>query len=255
MDWRPSLCSCWEGLGALAKPKKRGNVKIGYWRIRGLGAPLRMMLEYAGSDYEDKQYMDINEWFYKDKPELSRKNALANLPYLVDGDIVICQTNAIFEYLGDRYGLSGQTMEQKQLNMQMLCEIYDLRNIIMELAYPFSDACRNDDEFVKKMMAHCQHGHRRYYEKLEAFFGLSNGPFSCGGTACAADFHVFEMLDQHELFARSCKVKSPLENYKMLKRFHLMFRQLPELQNYFVSSAYKLPCHGSNAYTSRLLNV
>ena len=29
-----------------------GKIVVGYWSIRGLGAPLRMMCEYAGVDYE-----------------------------------------------------------------------------------------------------------------------------------------------------------------------------------------------------------
>ena len=39
----------------LTKRKKTGKITMGYWGIRGLGAPLRMMLEYAGAEYEDVQ--------------------------------------------------------------------------------------------------------------------------------------------------------------------------------------------------------
>ena len=35
-----------------------------------------------------------------------------NLPYLIDGDLRLSQTNAILLYLADKAGLSGRTPEQ-----------------------------------------------------------------------------------------------------------------------------------------------
>ena len=51
-----------------------------------------MILEYKEVQFEDKQYADGDAWFKVRKPELLAKNPLANLPYLVDGDKVVCQT-------------------------------------------------------------------------------------------------------------------------------------------------------------------
>ena len=61
----------------------------------------------------------------------------ANLPYVVDGDKCVCQTNAVFLYLGDKYNLNGSTPEEKLKNTQLLDEIYDVRNAMIELSYPF----------------------------------------------------------------------------------------------------------------------
>lgn len=36
----------------MAASEPQGKLIVGYWSIRGLGAPLRMMCEYAGADYE-----------------------------------------------------------------------------------------------------------------------------------------------------------------------------------------------------------
>ena len=46
-----------------SRSKAKPKIKMGYWGIRGLGAPLRMMLEYAGADYEDTMYSDPKKWF------------------------------------------------------------------------------------------------------------------------------------------------------------------------------------------------
>merc|ERR1711871_1935238 len=45
------------------------KMKFGYWAIRGLAAPIRMMCEYAGAAYEEVQYGGM-EWFQKDKAEI-----------------------------------------------------------------------------------------------------------------------------------------------------------------------------------------
>ena len=66
----------------------------------------------------------------------------ANLPYVVDGDKCVCQTNAVFLYLGDKYNLNGSTPEEKLKNTQLLDEIYDVRNAMIELSYPFKKVRR-----------------------------------------------------------------------------------------------------------------
>ena len=92
-------------------------ITIGYWNIRGLAAPLRMLASYAGptsacrpprapfrtfdprsgEDYIDEQHENHQnddgswgrcDWFAHRKPELKRLNPLINLPYVIDGDVV-----------------------------------------------------------------------------------------------------------------------------------------------------------------------
>jgi hypothetical protein len=76
-------------------------LKLGYWGIRGLAAPARMIIAFAGygdaAYLEDKRYEQNlqavkekgkiagnPEWFNRDKPELLGQISYANLPYLVD---------------------------------------------------------------------------------------------------------------------------------------------------------------------------
>ncbi|XP_049528961.1 glutathione S-transferase Mu 6 [Dermacentor silvarum] len=82
---------------------------LGYWDIRGLGEPIRYLLAHAGVPYEDKRYS------YGKGPEPSRDEWLAekykldldfpNLPYLIDGDVRMTQSQAILRYLGRKLGL------------------------------------------------------------------------------------------------------------------------------------------------------
>merc|ERR1712232_1545505 len=143
-------------------------MELGYWAIRGLGAPLRMMCEHAGFDYTDFQVQEAKDWFGPKKESIKALNPLANLPYLVDGDVCVCQTNAIFMYLGDRAGLNGNTAAEKMLTVQLLDEVYDLRNRIIELAYPFKDVCRDQKEHDEKTAKHLSKDCGGNYAKLEA---------------------------------------------------------------------------------------
>ena len=131
------------------------SVTVGYWSIRGLAAPLRMMAMYAGAKLIAENYdlkckegggFDMSAW--KDaKPALRAKNPLMNLPYILDGDVVVTQTNACFSYLGKKIGLFGSNELEASQCEQLLCEIYDLRGAMVGFAYGPSSS--DEDAKVK----------------------------------------------------------------------------------------------------------
>ncbi|CAE7452506.1 unnamed protein product [Symbiodinium sp. CCMP2456] len=217
-------------------------MEFGYWKIRGLGAPFRMIFAYKEVKYEDKQYETNEAWFNGRKPEILEMNPLANLPYLVDGDTCVCQTNAVFHYLGEKLSLNGNTEAQKLRTSELLCEIYDVRNGMIDLVYPFMDICRNEEEFKSKAESVVGSPPFGKFEAMLAlkdnasggkWFVLEDGP----GTA---DFHIWEMLDQHRLLAERMGSPSLLDKFPKCKAFHGAFRALPTLQQYFASDAYTL---------------
>ncbi len=55
--------------------------------------------------------------------ELKEKNPLVNLPYVVDGEVVVSQTNACLAYLGRRLNLWGATPLEEAECEQLLCEV------------------------------------------------------------------------------------------------------------------------------------
>jgi len=75
---------------------------LGYWAIRGLAERLRLLLEYCEIPYTEEKYEGPEgrvRWFSKVKPSLLEKNAAINLPYLIDGDQVITESDAIVVHL------------------------------------------------------------------------------------------------------------------------------------------------------------
>ena len=105
---------------------------LGYWGIRGLVQPIRNLLAYLNLAYEDKQYVDRDEWFKKDKAAI--KNDFPNLPYLMDGDKHITESEAIFVYIAlkaNREDLLGATNEDRVQVAQLKGVFQDFRREFM----------------------------------------------------------------------------------------------------------------------------
>ncbi|XP_031823093.1 glutathione S-transferase Mu 2 isoform X5 [Sarcophilus harrisii] len=90
---------------------------LAYWEIRGIAHPIRLLLEYTGTPYKELLYnyekcsdYDKNEWF-KDRYTLGLD--FPNLPYLIDGNTKITQSNAILRYIGRKHKMCGDTEEEK----------------------------------------------------------------------------------------------------------------------------------------------
>ena len=91
-----------------------GKVTVVYWDICGLVQPIRLALALSGVDFVDvrvdcgtpntpeykKMWMDF-------KPQLDAVLDFPNLPYLLDGEVALSQSNAILRYLGRKHGLMG----------------------------------------------------------------------------------------------------------------------------------------------------
>lgn len=233
-----------------SSPKRqKTSLKIGYWAIRGLGAPCRMAPAYAGVEYESVEYTvkpkegggwDLSAW-HDVKPEFKEKNALMNLPYVEDGDVLVSQSNACLLYLGRKLGLVGKTEAEMSRVEQALCEITDLRNATVRLVY--------GDDFKDKVGDHLAKTVPAHYGKLEGFLGQSRGghKYFAGADPTVADFHMFEMIDQHERMAKSVGQTSPVAGFPILGQLYAGVRAEPKLAAYFSGPQYALPQNNTMA--------
>lgn len=255
-------------------------VEVGYWNIRGLGAPLRMMCEYVGASYTAVTFdvvekagggWNVDAWFVEKKPELLKLNALTNLPYVRIGDQVVTQSNACFTFLGRRFGLMGSTEEEVSKNEQCLAQVHDLRNDAIGLMYggfgPDKQAI-----FDGKKDGYLESTAKGHFSKLEKWLVHQGTPFLVGPSPQCADFHLWEMLDQHEALAKYVGKPSLLDGFPKLAAFYQRFRaaaapssrgggdmalmmlpvggdagDLPELQGYFNGPLHRLPINNKMA--------
>jgi len=210
------------------------NPTVGYHKIRGLGAPLRMICYYKSQPFSMVAYgEDMQEAWHKGKKlELIKQNSCINLPYIMDGDLITTQSNTCLLYLGRKTGLDEDAFFIH--NHLVLDQTMDLRNDLMKLVYPFGPV-KTKGEFPAGAKAHLEGTAQTNFTKLE---GICKGPYMCGDKPQSGDFHVFEMLDQHHDIALSIGMASPLEAFPKLKVLHTRMKEDPALAKYFASDAY-----------------
>jgi len=253
------------------------TIQVSYWNIRGLGAPLRMMMMYSGTPFKSESYqvtekaeggLEFSSWFDK-KPALKEKNPLINLPYIIDGDVIVTQSNACLSYLGRKTGMMGDNAGEEaqceqvanilcdvfQMMMfhdqirpllmksfikfqQLLCECMDIRNKVVGVAY---GGCDDLSAWLAKEP-------KASLDKLDLWLTGKYGadatsvPFFVGSKACAADFHIWEMCAQLTLmFKMHAGGVDPLTAFPSLSKFHRDFAALPNNEKYLSSKLAKIP--------------
>ncbi|ELU05378.1 hypothetical protein CAPTEDRAFT_150487 [Capitella teleta] len=196
---------------------------IAYWDIRGLGQPARLLLEYCGEEYEEKKYssgpapdFDRSSWLDA-KPTLGLD--FPNLPYLIDGDIKISQSNAVFRYIGRKHNLCGTTDKTRALCDMMADQVMDMRNAAVGHFYGPS----SKEEYLAKFLASLK--------TFDAFLG--DKPWLCGTEITFPDFHFYEMLDVHKTFSSDC-----LNNFPRLEAYTKRFEALPKIKAYMSSNRF-----------------
>jgi glutathione S-transferase len=205
----------------------RPSITIGYWSIRGLGAPIRMMLCAAKKDFICRMY-DAKEapdgaWRsrYRDeyKSDLLRYTSFMNLPYLVDEDehLFLTQSNACLQYIGDAVGMMGKDKNRHAVCIQFLCEIHDLRNVMVGFAYGGSP------DKASSTVAEAN----KYFQKFDLYLRTKElKTFLVGDSCTAPDFHLFEMIDQFSHLCQFYGLDDFLLGFPFLRTFFISFSKL-----------------------------
>ncbi|KAG5837793.1 hypothetical protein ANANG_G00216760 [Anguilla anguilla] len=211
------------------------TMKLAYWDIRGLAQPIRLLLEYTGTKYEDKFYScgeapnyDKSCWF-DEKFKLGMD--FPNLPYLEDGDRKIVQSNAIMRYIARKHNLCGETEDEKVRVDIMENQAMDFRNGFVMLCY-------RDFDKMKPGYLETLPG------TLKQFSGfLGDRKWFAGNKITFVDFIMYELLDQHRMFEPKC-----LDDFKNLKEFLDRFEGLEKIAAYMKSKKFiKTPVNNKMA--------
>lgn len=196
---------------------------LGYWKMRGLAHPIRMLLHYKEADFVNKMYEqgDAPEYnkdsWYKEKFSLGLD--FPNLPYYIDGDVRITETSAIFAYLGRKYNIDGSTVKSKIRNdMIYSLTVFDL--------YRFFDVTYSDQfETLKTPFLESLESRVEKYSKYLAqdeFFGDSELVY--------ADFCAYSLLDVFNQFKPGC-----VDSFSNLKAYMSRMSSLPTLKSFLNS--------------------
>eukprot|EP01123_Difflugia_compressa_P010147 TRINITY_DN3641_c0_g1_i1.p1 TRINITY_DN3641_c0_g1~~TRINITY_DN3641_c0_g1_i1.p1 ORF type:complete len:245 (-),score=42.25 TRINITY_DN3641_c0_g1_i1:122-748(-) len=205
------------------------------------------MAEYANVPYVDASVELFqkpdggweSEWSVT-KPKLQEKNALINLPYVIDTldgqEIIVTQSNSCLSYLGRKFKLVGKDERDLAKVEQIMNQVSDLRNTVIKVFYNAADG---ENHLTKDLPVH--------YSKFENWLKQNNTIYTVCDTPTAGDFHLWEMIDQHELFAKSKGKPSPLEDYPKLKQLYQHFKDLPQIQQYLNKPISQYPVNNKMA--------
>lgn len=200
-----------------------------------LAQPIRLLLEYTGTKYEDKFYVcgeapnyDKSCWL-DEKPKLGLY--FSNLPYLIDGDRKIVQSNAIMRYIARKHNLCGETDDEKVRVDIMENQAMDFRNGFVRLCYTDFDNMKPG--YLKALPD--------VLKQFSEFMG--DRKWFAGEKITFVDFIMYELLDQHLMFHSSC-----LDDFKNLKDFVGRFEALEKIAAYMKSNRFmKTPVNNKMA--------
>lgn len=219
---------------------------LGYWDVRGLGNPIRYLLTHANVDYEEKLYkcggppeFDRTMWL-NDKFNLGLD--FPNLPYYIDGDVKLTQSQAILRHLARKHGLDGKTEAEKARVDMAVSQLTDNHMDFVRLVYnpefaQLKDAYVNGDpaKGFRVSMA----------DKLKLLTSfLGDRKFVAGDYVTYADFVFFEYLEGQSFFKSDL-----LKDYPVLEEYHKRIRAVEGVDKYFKSpNAITFPFNGAPAY-------
>jgi len=193
---------------------------LGYWNIRGLAQPIRLLLAYTGTDYEDKRYTigpapdwDRTEWL-SDKQSLGLD--FPNLPYYLDGEVKLTQSLAIIRHIARKTKTDGQTEGEKRRVELVEQQLIDMNTALVKICYdPNFETLKV--EYLKNLP--------QSLELLGKFLG--ERPFLAGDSVTYVDFMAYELLDKIQMLAPEVVVK--VDN---LKKLHERVGSLPQIASY-----------------------
>uniref|UniRef100_A0A8C0X2H7 Glutathione S-transferase n=1 Tax=Castor canadensis TaxID=51338 RepID=A0A8C0X2H7_CASCN len=199
---------------------------LGYWGFRGMTHPIRLLLEYTDSSYEEKRYTIGDAPDYDRSQWLSEKFTLGldfpNLPYLIDGAHKITQSNAILRYIARKHDLCGETEEEK-------IRVDILENQVWDTRLQLGMMCYNPD--FEKLKPEFLEGLPEKMKLYSQFLGKR--PWFAGDKITFVDFIAYDVLDQHRIFEPKC-----LDAFPNLKDFLSRFEGLKKISAYMKSSRF-----------------
>jgi len=199
---------------------------LGYWNIRGVGQPIRFLLEYLGEKYDEKiyPYSNMDKWFKEDKFSIGL--AFPDLPYYFDGDLKMTGSLAILKHISRNHKMTDSLTEAEKCDLEMMeNHVYDFFWVgFVGLLYGKGDYEEKRAAYLAEYMP----------TKLKMFSDyLGNKKYILGDKITYVDFYMYEVLYDHSKFGPEVFAK-----FQNLKDFLKRIEELPAISSFMKTSRY-----------------
>ncbi|CAF4878564.1 unnamed protein product [Pieris macdunnoughi] len=198
------------------------NVVLYYFPFKGLGEGLRMLLSYGGQKFEDHR-VPKDQW-----PEFKPKTPFGQMPVLEINGKKYSQTLAMSRYLGRKYGIAGDNLEESfeiDQNMDFFTDIRLKASTVM---------LEQDPDIKQKIKDDLE---KNYYpvalKKLDEIIGKNNGHIA-NGKLSWGDFVIAGVYDA----MKNLLLQMPDldEKYPNLTKLRENVVSLPKVKEYVASA-------------------
>lgn len=211
-----------------------GKITTVYWNICGLGQTIRYALELAGADYVDVRVHwgpgephtpEYKKMWFDRKSAISESMPFANLPYLLDGEVALTQSNTVLRYLGRKFDLMGDASKTHIVDL-ILDQTADFDGQSTGLSY------REGMDGLRPYIQDKLPGILSDWAQL-----LGEGPFMTGDTVTVADLKVYETFRKLRIIESELGM-SVLSQFPTLMRFMGCIEELPAMKAYLESQQF-----------------
>lgn len=201
---------------------------LGFWKdVAGLAEPIRLLLEYTETPYQEKNYiftLDYSDWL---KEKFTLGLDFPNMPYYIDGDLKLTRQDVILKHLGRKLSLLGEGERDQAMVDQLAAESLDLHKEFRSHVY------RKDFEtLIPELMEKMTCKLKEYDDLLKK----GGKKWMVGDEITIADFTTYEVL--RILKAWKSDMFKELEN---LNKYMENFERLPTIKAYRQSPRFGRP--------------
>ena len=223
--------------------QEHADITLGYWGIRGLGQPIRLLLVCADVPFSEIRLGVLQDGTLLNKEEededwASVRSTLTapfpNLPYLIDSSgstpHTLTQSNAILRYLARQLDFYGDSESERTEIDVLQDEAYDFRNEIIQTAYTLGE------EYTEVYEHFSTHTLPRYLNSCESYLARREDKiFFVGSRLSVVDFILYELLWQMTLMVPNSITEA---NRPILFGYIKAFEAIPQIATYRKSKNY-----------------
>ncbi|CAD5228229.1 unnamed protein product [Bursaphelenchus xylophilus] len=197
--------------------------QLKYLNLRGKAEPVRLCLNFVQEPFEDHRENFLEFSKRKDKHPLPRLPKL-----IVDGKFEICFTPCILAYLGRKYGLEPETVEEKALADVLAQRLSEYHNELKPWVYCLMDLTPAEmlDDLTDGVFSNV--ALKDFAPIFEKQLESNNTGYLIGDKLTWIDFYCAAFMD-------NCLTYGPTEKFEKFRRLNYhrnAVYALPQLQEY-----------------------